>query len=317
VSWEGLVCPRDRTPLVAETDRLSCSNGHSYAIVEGVPVLLIDDERPTHPSFQRSRELADAGTAPAAGTGRSGLDGTVEEAIAATCGNLYRHMVGDTAEYPIPELRLPAGEGRRFLELGCNWGRWCVSAAQRGYTVVGIDPSLEGVLAAKRVAETLGVEAEYLVADARHLPFPDRSFDVVFSYSVLQHFAKDDARASVVEAGRVLRPGGTALIQFANRVGLRSFFNRARLRFRAEQGFDVRYWTPRELDGLFSRVIGPTTIEVDGFFSLNAQRTDLRLLRPSGRAIVYVSDALRGVARTVRPFGNLADSLYVRSRRDP
>lgn len=317
MSWGGLVCPRDHTPLASETDRLSCANGHSYPIVEGMPVLLIDDDLPTHPSFQRSRELADGGAVPPAGTGRSGADTTVEAAIAATCGNLYKHMVGHTVEYPIPELRLPDGQGRSFLELGCNWGRWCVSAARRGYRVVGIDPSLEGVLAAKRVAETLGVEAEYVVADARHLPFPDGSFDVIFSYSVLQHFAKDDARASVAEAGRVLRPGGTALVQFANRFGVRSLYNRLRAGFRPGTGFEVRYWTPGELDEMFASLVGPARVEVDGFFSLNAQLTDVHLLRWRGRVVVYASDALRRLSRPVRPLRHVADSLYVRARRDP
>ena len=316
MSLEGLVCPRDHTPLARTADRLSCTNGHRYPIVEGVPVFLIEEERPTHFSCAWSLELAEGGVGAAAETNGAGVDPVVQSAIAASCGNLYKHMVERATEYPIPEIRLPEGHGQRFLELGCSWGRWCVSATRRGYTVVGVDPSLEGVLAAKRVAKTLGVEAEYIVADARHLPFPDRSFDVVFSYSVLQHFAKDDVRTTLAEAGRVLRPGGTALIQVANRFGVRSLYNRLRRGSKAEETFDVRYWTPHELEETFAGLIGPAEIEVDGFFSLNAQRTDVRLLRRDGRALVYTSDALRRIARMVRPLTYVADSLYVRSKRD-
>ena len=313
MSFEGLICPRDQSALVAEAARLTCSHGHSYPIVQGVPVILLEEDDPTHPSIRASLDLAAQGGPPA--DDGAGADAIVASAIAATCGNLYLHLVGTVAQYPIPELRLPAGNGERFLELGCNWGRWCVSAARRGYKVTGVDPSLLGILAAKRVAEKLGVEAEYIVADARHLPFPDRSFDVVFSYSVLQHFSKDDTRTTLGEVGRVLRPGGSALIQLANRFGARSFFNRLRTGFKKQEAFDVRYWTPRELKETFSRLVGPSKVEVDGFFSLNAQRSDVALLRPHGRAIVYASDGMRRLATIVRPLEYLADSLYIRSRR--
>jgi ubiquinone/menaquinone biosynthesis C-methylase UbiE len=59
----------------------------------------------------------------------------------------------------------------------------------------------------------LGLDAEFIVGDARYLPFPSKSFDRVFSYSVLQHFSYTDASASVVEIGRVLKSGGESLIQ--------------------------------------------------------------------------------------------------------
>jgi SAM-dependent methyltransferase len=219
--------------------------------------------------------------------------------------------------YPIPDLRLPPGEGRVFLEVGCNWGRWCVSAARRGYSVVGVDPSLDAIRAARHVAEQLGVDATYLVADARHLPFADASFDVVFSYSVFQHFAKDDALASFAEIGRVLQPGGRSLVQMANVWGARSLVNQAReRRFREPRDlFDVRYWSPRELRDAFARAVGPTELAVDGFLTLNPQPADLALLPRRYRALVRTSEALRRLSERVRPLTYAADSLYVRSER--
>jgi SAM-dependent methyltransferase len=158
---------------------------------------------------------------------------------------------------------------------------------------------------------------EYVVGDARHLPFPDASFDVVFSYSVFQHFSKRDALAAFDELGRVLKPGGTSLIQMANVYGARSLWNQAReRRFREPRTlFDVRYWSPRELRGELTRRVGPTKLFADGFLTLNPQPTDLTLLPHRYRAIVRASEALRSISDHAKPLVYAADSLYARSIR--
>jgi SAM-dependent methyltransferase len=49
--------------------------------------------------------------------------------------------------------------------------------------------------------------------DARRLSLPDASFDVVYSLSSIEHFgAPAEIRRAAAEIGRVLRPGGYALI---------------------------------------------------------------------------------------------------------
>lgn len=299
-----LVCPRDRSAL---RDGV-CEHGHEYPVVDGIPVLLLDEEAPTHAACGRVEPLPPPI--------REGIDPFVQEVIGATCGRLYEHLVAGLPDYPIPELRLPPGARRTFLEVGCNWGRWCVAAARRGYVPTGIDPSLKGIQAARRVAEQLGVEADYVVGDARRLPFPDASFDVVFSYSVFQHFSKRDALVAFDELGRVLRPGCVSLIQMANVYGARSLWNQAReRRFREPRTlFDVRYWAPRELRRELERRIGPTELSVDGFFTLNPQPTDLALLPARYRAVVRVSEALRRLSERVPPLTLVADSVYARSR---
>ena len=303
-----LVCPRDRGTLGREGGELACGQGHRYPVVDEIPVLLLEDERPTHAACHVSLRGGDRPQEPEA---------MVQDVIAATCGNLYRHLIGNVTTYPIPEIRLPAGEGRLFLDVGCNWGRWCVSAARRGYKVVGVDPSLDAIHAARRVAKRLGVEAEYVVADSRHLPFAAGSFDVAFSYSVFQHFSKEDAVASFAEIGRVLKPTGLSLVQMANVWGARSLWNQLReRRFREPRAlFDVRYWSPGELEHEFSRAVGTTSLSVDGYLTLNPQPADLELLPRRYRALVRASEALRRLSRRLPWMTYAADSLYVSSRR--
>jgi SAM-dependent methyltransferase len=303
-----LACPRDRGSLLHEGDALVCAHGHRYPLVDGIPVLLVEEDEPTHGacwvSLERAEPLADP-------------EEFLQDVVAATCGNLYRHLIGRVTAYPIPEIRLPPAEGRTFLEVGCNWGRWCVSAARRGYRVVGVDPSLDAIHAARRVAQELGVEAEYLVGDARRLPFGDESFDVVFSYSVLQHFTRQAALSAFAELGRVLRPGGLSVVQMANVWGPRSLLNQLReRRFREPRTlFDVRYWGTGELREELSCAVGPTELTVDGFLTLNPQPADLPLLPRRYRALVRLSEAYRRASRRLPFLVHAADSVYAVSRR--
>ena len=86
------------------------------------------------------------------------IDKSWQGEIPYTSGNLYFSIQNKLTRYPIPECRLPQGNGERLLDIGCNWGRWSIAAAQKGYRPVGIDPSLDAVLAARRVSRQLGVE---------------------------------------------------------------------------------------------------------------------------------------------------------------
>jgi SAM-dependent methyltransferase/uncharacterized protein YbaR (Trm112 family) len=308
-----VVCPRDRAHLEQRGDELVCVNGHAYPFVGGIPVLLDETLPPTHPVTGKSLADASAGRVDDRDLGAGEIDPFAQEAVGATCGFLYSHLIDRLPRYPIPELRLPRGDGRLFLEIGSSWGRWCFAAAARGYVPIGIDPSLEAIAAARRIARQLGIEAHFAVADARQLPFSDDVVDVAFSYSVFQHFAKENVRLSLREIARVLKAGGTSLVQMGNARGLRASYKRWRGESGPAADFVVRYWTPSELRDAFATEIGPSQVEVDGFFSLNAQTSDLDLLPRRLRAVVRASDAARAAARVVRPLAEVADSVYVRS----
>jgi SAM-dependent methyltransferase len=317
----NLVCPIDRTPLTRESDTIWCESRHAYPVVEGLAVLLVPDADPTHPYSSDTLEAAARwrrGEPPGWEEARpdpgGGIDRWVQQEIGNTCGNLYWRLRGRLPRYPIPELRLSPGDGKHLLDIGCNWGRWTIAASRAGYASVGIDPSLRALLAARRVAHQLEVSAQFVVADARHLPFADDCLDVVFSYSVLQHFAREAAEAALEEMGRVVRPSGSCLVQMANRYGVWQLYGQLR-QWRRPQGlFAVRRYSPRELLEMFERRIGPAQLEVDGFFTLNAQPADLDLLPGRYRPVVRASEALRKLSATLPTLVNVADSLYVHAR---
>jgi SAM-dependent methyltransferase/uncharacterized protein YbaR (Trm112 family) len=311
-----LVCPREHLNLRIESDELVCPVGHRYPTVDGIPIMLLAEAKPTHQVATLSLHNASSRRQISSGLNRSnGVDVFVQKEIGATNGLAYRSLIGSLTEYPIPELRLPHGEGGYFLDVGCNWGRWSIAAAQKGYRPIGIDPNLEAILAAGRVSRQVGVDASYVVGDARHLPFANQTFSVVFSYSVLQHFAKDDVQRSLNQIRRVLRPDGKSMVQMPSMFGARCLYHQFRRGFREPRDFEVRYWRVSELRSTFSRLIGPSTVTADGYFSLNPQAAEAHLLPRRYRLVVHASDFVRRLSGRIHVLTYLADSLYVTSTK--
>ena len=337
---EHLVCPRDRSPLYSDAGSLRCGHGHEYPVVDGVPVLLVEEAPETigiaRASLRAAADVAGrAVDAPwfvetlglndeereavraTAAAGTSVIDPVVAFLVGATNGIAYNHLRGRLTDYPIPVLRLPRGSGETLLDIGCNWGRWSIAAARAGYRPLGIDPSLGAVMAARRVAAALGVDARFIVADARYLPLATGSLDRAFSYSVIQHFSPDDAALALTEVGRTLRPGGASLIQMPTAYGLRCLYHQARRGFRTPQAFEVRYRTIPDLRRLFSRAIGPTTVSVDCFFGIGLQASDRALMPRSRRRVIDASERLRGWSSAVPLLRYAADSVYLSSVKAP
>ena len=312
---EHLVCPRDKQKLERSDSTLTCPQQHSYPIFDGIPVMLVDDVEETHGYISRTLEKVSSNESPlgTASEANDRIDAFVQGEIPYTSGNLYFSVQHRLTRYPIPETRLPTGNGERLLDIGCNWGRWSIAAARKGYQPVGLDPSLDAVLSARRVCKQLDVNADFVVGDARFLPFADNSFDTVFSYSVFQHFSKENAKISLDEVRRVLRTGGLALIQMPNKYGIRQYQQHRRRGFTEGEGFEVRYWTPSELIRTFENRLGPTKMSTDCFFGLGIQASDVDLLPLRYKAVVFSSEVLRRISTFLTPLTKVADSVYLES----
>jgi SAM-dependent methyltransferase len=338
---ENLVCPVDRGNLRFDGEVLLCDRAHRYPVVDGVPVMLVAGQRmtiglaneslrvasewikgrrPADPWFLDTLGIVDAerrGILALAATGQTVVDPVVSFLVGATNGIAYKELIGKLTSYPIPRLRLPAGDGKTLLDVGCSWGRWCLAAAQLGYRPVGVDPSLGAIMAARRVTAQQGIDARFVVGDARFLPFRDQSIDQVFSYSVLQHFSYEDAAEAVASIGRVLPAGGRSMIQMPTPWGLRCLYHQMRRQFREPVNFEVRYWSVPRLKRLFASLIGPTTVDVDCFFGIGLQAADLSLMPWKNKVAIVASECLRLTSRLVSPITYLADSVYVHSTRSP
>jgi len=103
-----------------------------------------------------------------------------------------------------------AGPGVRFLDAGCGDGALVRAIAARGAEATGVDPDPAMLGSARSRAETAGIRATFLYGSVQRLPFPDATFDVVASVTVLCFVA--DAPRAIREMARVLRPDGQLVL---------------------------------------------------------------------------------------------------------
>lgn len=94
----------------------------------------------------------------------------------------------------------------RVLEVGCGTGYWLVGLRSAADKLYGLDYSAGMLVQANVGRERL------LLAQGRagQLPFASASFDRLRCVNAIHHF--DHQRASVFEAARLLRPGGSLAI---------------------------------------------------------------------------------------------------------
>jgi ubiquinone/menaquinone biosynthesis C-methylase UbiE len=127
---------------------------------------------------------------------------------------LTRLLLGSFAERIAADIAAVAPDGARVLEIGCGPGHLSIRLARHGFEVTGVDLDPAMITRARANADRPGNGDQrrplFLVGDVASLAFPDGSFDLIVSTLSMHHWA--DPTAGLAEIGRVLRPGGRALI---------------------------------------------------------------------------------------------------------
>ena len=95
----------------------------------------------------------------------------------------------------------------KILEAGCGLGRWMIHLDDLGYSMSGIDISVQAIEKLKNIRPNLNLT----LGDISSMPFEDGQFDAVLSVGVIEHDPEGPEKM-LQEMNRVLRPDGVMII---------------------------------------------------------------------------------------------------------
>ena len=150
--------------------------------------------------------------------GRKPYKGPAMEGVVARWYARLRGSGKQAESYPTQAARLTEGlpDGADVLEVAPGPGYLAVELARQGrYDVAGLDISRSFVEIAREHARRAGVRVDFRHGDAAAMPFEPASFDLIVCQAAFKNFA--DPVGALDEMHRVLRPGGTAVIQDLSR----------------------------------------------------------------------------------------------------
>jgi ubiquinone/menaquinone biosynthesis C-methylase UbiE len=133
---------------------------------------------------------------------------------AARYDSLSGVLLGSFYDSVAADVAAAAPSGGRVLDVGCGPGHLANRLAREHNleaTGLDLDPAMIERARANAVQSVVAERRPtFVVGGVAALPFPAASFDLVVSTLSMHHWA--DATAGQAEIGRVLRPGGRALI---------------------------------------------------------------------------------------------------------
>lgn len=164
--------------------------------------------------------------------------------------------------------------GSQVLDVGCGTGRFLVSACKQGFECSALDASPDMLTIAKSKVKEDFPGTNFYLADAADIPVGDSAFDLVYSIRMINQTASvEHALRIVSEMFRVVKPGGSVLVEFVNHY-------RPRSRTKSQSEMDV-YIKPADVIRV-AKLSGAKLHNVRGafFFGMTAQHRVPSRLRP-------------------------------------
>ncbi len=159
----------------------------------------------------------------------------------ARAGYLLRRL--KMVDKPLSDITAP-----RLLEVGCSSGKLLSLAADRGWSVTGIEMSAQLAVEARR----LNPQAHILAGDILQLDLANvRQFDAVVALDVIEHVL--DPREFLRRMHGLLAPGGQLLLQTPNARSLRARLHKDRWNMLIPE-YHFFLFSPRGLSGVLESV---------------------------------------------------------------
>jgi ubiquinone/menaquinone biosynthesis C-methylase UbiE len=118
-------------------------------------------------------------------------------------------------------VRLASGGGfaGAVLDAGCGTGENALHVASLGFQVLGVDVAETAVATAREKAQTRGLEAQFVVADALQLSRLGRVFETVLDCGLFHTFDGDERRGYVASVASVTERDATLHVLCFSDVG--------------------------------------------------------------------------------------------------
>lgn len=140
----------------------------------------------------------------------------------------------------------PVSSETRLLDVGCGTGWAVLESARRAPRGRACGVDLSSTMIERARANARGIEnAEFEVADAEALPYPDDQFDCILCTFSFHHYSNPPQ--ALAEMKRVLRPGGVLQILDNNRRSFLGLYRLWDLYFRLFEPGHVGYYSKTEL----------------------------------------------------------------------
>ncbi|MEK7616814.1 MAG: class I SAM-dependent methyltransferase [Patescibacteria group bacterium] len=103
---------------------------------------------------------------------------------------------------------------KKILEIGVGTGSMSIFFSYLGLDVTGLDNDQDILKKARNLSKKLNGKAKFIHGNAFNLPFKDKSFDVVLSQGLLEHFQDDEIFKLLDEQ---LRVGKVVILSVPNK----------------------------------------------------------------------------------------------------
>jgi len=193
-----------------------------------------------------------------------------------------------------------------ILELGCANAVYTIPLKRLGYDIRGIDLAGDNIKESKRQAEKEGLEIDFEKGDIEDLGFiPENSVDAVLSYSTLRYVP--DLEKALKEIYRVMKPGGTLLVDFANKWS--PFFLFLKPFFR-------KYLLPQDdqCDIEHDRSEAYLLVKKAGFKDIKV-KTGIFIARTTPNFLAYPFILLDKIANRIPLINRLGGAIFVKAKK--
>jgi SAM-dependent methyltransferase/uncharacterized protein YbaR (Trm112 family) len=265
--------------------------------------------------FDRSKIYEKLATDPQPLNYSGNLPWIVQQQIAATNGKHYTDRIGKLKDYPVYKLPVPKVESGLMLDIGNGWGRWLIAGANRGYIPIGIDIRLEFCETALHTLKAQGKNGYSLVADLKNIPFKSGIFNLVWSFSVIQHTHKSRLINCLEHINRIIKTDGYAFLEFPNKHGIKNRFGNVQATEAEKDDYNswnVRYYSIDEYREFFKNIFGNFSYKNHSLIGIGILKDDLKYVSFKNKILSGISLLGSMLTKIIPGLTKISDSIYIK-----